>query len=87
MSRLSLKETFRTGMICVFILNQNHFLVKRPFHGRYRHASVPRHFMSVSPATPLETHLALPNRVLVGEACKTQPPNGLTGLLLRYNFA
>ncbi len=42
---------------------------------------------AMSPATPLETHLASPNCVLEAEACRTQPRNRPNGLLLRCDFA
>lgn len=44
-------------------------------------------FVPMSPACPLEPHLASPNRVLGGEACGTQPPLSANRARLCYDFA
>ncbi|HLB52681.1 MAG TPA: hypothetical protein VJK48_03100 [Chlamydiales bacterium] len=40
----------------------------------------------LSPAAPLRLTTALQNRVLIGGACKTLPPFGAKGALLRYDL-
>ena len=42
--------------------------------------------LSEPPATPLRLTTALQNRLLVGGACKTLPPYGAKGALLRYDL-